>query len=416
MMNVFLLQAAQQTYQACQYAGGSGTLQQSWVEISALVVLAGFAIATLIYTLGNILNVSFREKMKQLAKAEAAQAAFGLMIIVALIAFAQFSCNVSTAVTSQITGTGMSQFAYSNYYVANLLFVNGFGLIAGMYSTSIQYSSEMQVIEEILDATDNPISKTFANYVNAFNPLQLFSKVGGALSVLGFKLEPSQSLGSIYGSYASLYLVTFGALITISFASLLILFLMLPLIQYGALVVVVPVAIIMRLLLFTGPRLRDAADHLLAIGIAFYFILPLTLIMDSYIVSWTYCIPPMTVATGCNPYSAYTGLYTENSVTINNFFQGNTVKINNPFTGGVQNVPTNLFQDSQIPVLGASFNFAQIIWAPPTATDYAIKLAQYTFQSTLLIALDYAITLAFAIGLAKAFARVSGFFSIGQFW
>ena len=275
--------------QTCALGGGSGLFQQQWVGISALIVLVAFVISAMMYALGNTLTSSFREKLKQLAKAEAVQALLGLVIIFALIAFSEITCTIGSSMSQQITGSTLAPFAFAQFYIGNLLFANGFGLVGAMYSTSIQYTTVGLVVKFFSDSLVLPFSSA-ATALPSLIPGA--GKIGALLGGWGFSVGPSANLANLYNSYASVLSGAYTDLVIISFASLLIVFLMLPLVQYASLTLIVPLSIVMRLLPFMGPKLRDTSDTLLAIAIAFYFILPLTIVLDSYIVSWAYCIPP----------------------------------------------------------------------------------------------------------------------------
>ncbi len=402
--------------QTCALGGGSGLFQQQWVGISALIVLVAFVISAMMYALGNTLTSSFREKLKQLAKAEAVQALLGLVIIFALIAFSEITCTIGSSMSQQITGSTLAPFAFAQFYIGNLLFANGFGLVGAMYSTSIQYTTVGLVVKFFSDSLVLPFSSA-ATALPSLIPGA--GKIGALLGGWGFSVGPSANLANLYNSYASVLSGAYTDLVIISFASLLIVFLMLPLVQYASLTLIVPLSIVMRLLPFMGPKLRDTSDTLLAIAIAFYFILPLTIVLDSYIVSWAYCIPPMTSASGsCNPYVGYLGQYTENTLVINSLLQTSTNTISNGFIGGGgYSTFTNIFTGGQF--LFSGFNFQslmQIIYAPGVVANYTNQVAQYMFQSTILIALDYVITLGFAVALMKSIARVNALFVSGPFW
>ncbi len=407
MLETFLLDT-------CALGGGTGMLQQSWVQISVLILLVAFVLAGAIFTIGNFLTITFREKFKQIAKLEAVQAVIGFAIILGILAFSELTCNIGTSVSHQLVGTSLTPLNYSQYYIANLLFSTGFGLVGNFYATGIQYTSFSIVINELSDTVGNPIGAGLYGLIST-GPL---GKIIGGIPGVG--LAPGENLAALYSAYATLFSGVFTDLVILSFASLLLVFLLLPAVQYAALVVAVPVAIIMRLLPFAGPRLRSSADSILALGLAFYFVLPLTIVMNGYIISWSYCTGALSQASGsCNPYSAYLGPYTENNFLTNTFLQGNDVQLNAGFLnlfglGGGFKALTNIFAGG--PVVLSGFNFFQIINAPTLATKYSTQVAQYVFQSTILLAVDYTITIAFAIGLSKAFNSIGSVFVSGRFW
>ena len=53
---------------------------------------------------------------------------------------------------------------------------------------------------------------------------------------------------------------------------------------------------------------------------------------------------------------------------------------------------------------------------PGQTDNYGVEVAEYMFTSIVLIALDVAITLGFAQGLARGLGSISGAMNVGPFW
>ena len=91
-------------------------------------------------------------------------------------------------------------------------------------------------------------------------------------------------IGTLFGFSGALS-SSFEPLIVVTFGILFMIYLLLPIITALALTVVVPLALIMRSIPFAGPKLRESSDTFMSLAIGFYFILPLAILMNSYIIS-----------------------------------------------------------------------------------------------------------------------------------
>ncbi len=394
------------TSPSCNF-GGILT-QNQWVGISLLVAVAGILIASIIYTFGNILPGQNREKLKSLSKFEFAQIGISIITIAALLAFSQVICGISLLFSHQILASSgnigaasADPFTFSMYYVSELLFDQGTTLQASIYSTTIGYS----IVVNLLESSHNAIATFFSSFLDKIPSISV-----GPISL---KLDLSSSFSDLYNMFIGV-LLQISALVIIPFAILTILYLLIPIIQSTALVVIIPVSIIMRMLSFTGPKLREAASALLAIGIAFYFILPLTIVMDAYMVNWMQC-----TGTGCNAYSAYLNSYSVSNLPISGIFTNQKISIGiNPFgaTGAIS-VPLNIFANGYALLSTPNLGFSALYFAPSLVEKYIEAASMFLFQGIVLISLDMVITIGFAMGLAKSFNAVSDFLGVNpSFW
>jgi len=352
-------------FNTCAFAG-VGVNANNWIGINMLVVLLFFTIAALIYALSNLLPPSPREKLKTTSKFEIMQMILSIFIIIILVGIASVSCNFTKSIV------GMDPFEAAQIYIGKLLFVDGINLATHIYSTSIEF----MIGSEIYNILGPPISIKLINS----------STVKASASV-------SPSLGNIYNTYAGI-IVSYNTLVIPTFGMLFFNFLMLFIVKATMLTVVLPVAIAMRTLSFLGPRLRESANSFLALAIAFYFIYPLTFVMDSYIVNWTYCIGAQST---CNPYySSYPLTYTASSIPASSLFATNP---NYNLFGFAFTLPFNFYSSV---LSGIPFQYLFILLAPSSVGVIAQQVSDFLFQGIFLMALNISITVAFAISLTKA--------------
>jgi hypothetical protein len=348
----------------CSFAGG-GVNQYNWISINMIIVLAFLTIAGLIYALSNLLPPRTMSKLKSISRFEMAQVVISLIIIIAIAGLASLSCNFTNSIA------GMDTFEAAEVYIAKLLYVNGINLAAHIYSTSIEF----MVVGEI------------ARYASVF--------LSGSkeLEAGAFKASVSISpdIYKVYSNYADL-IVSYNIFVIVTFGMLFLMFLSLFIVKGIMLTVVLPVAIAMRSLAFFGPRLREAANSFLALAIAFYFIFPLTFVMDSYIVNWTYCTGSLS---SCNPYySSYPVSYTSSSMPPSSLFTANPQYT---VLGLTFNVPLNFYSSAF--VSGVS---TQALYPPFAVGTISQEVADFLFQGIVLMALDLGITAAFAKSLTNA--------------
>ncbi|MGC8662312.1 MAG: hypothetical protein ACP5RT_00820 [Candidatus Micrarchaeia archaeon] len=348
----------------CSFAGG-GINANNWIGINLIIVIFFFTLAGFIYAMSNLFPASMREKLKITAKFEISQMLISIFIILLLVGFASFSCNFTNSLV------GMDAFGAAQAYIGRLLFVDGINLATHIYSTSIQFM----------------IGSEIAKFISGFgSEIPIIST-----SVLKIKLSISPSLADIYSTYGDT-IVGYNLFVVITFGMLFLQFLALFIDKSIALTVVLPVAIAMRSLSFMGPKLRESANSFLALAIAFYFIFPLTFVMNSYIMNWTYCNNPNIA---CNPYfSNYPISYTASSPKPSSLF---TTNPSYNFWGFSITVPANFYSS-----MGGGLPIQEIVLAPSALATIAEEVSDFVFQGIFLMAIDFGITVAFAIGLTKA--------------
>ncbi|MGC8710338.1 MAG: hypothetical protein ACP5RF_01885 [Candidatus Micrarchaeia archaeon] len=368
MMDLFML-----AFNTCAIGGG-GVNTNNWIGINMLVVLVFFAIAGILYALSNLMPASAREKIKTIAKFEGMQVITSLFIIFVIAAFAATSCSISNSIS------GMDTFAAAQYYLANLLFVNGLNLVTHIYTVSIEFT----------------IAGIIARFVGGF-VMSLLSHTM-SISIFNFSIGLSSGVETVYDSYAGA-VVSYNIFVIVSFGMLFLQFLMLFIVKAIALTIVLPLAIIMRSLSFVGPKLRETADAFLALAIAFYFIYPLTFVMNSYVMNWLYCSGG---ASTCNPYLyEYPFAYSTQQLSESTLFNSNP-----SYT--VFGFPIQIPADFYGTMLSNGLSFQDILLAPASIGAIAQEVSEYLFQGVFLVALDLALTVGFALGLSKALTRGLG--------
>ena len=371
-----------------------GLNSYNWIGVNSIVIMLSLSIASLAYVIANLVGTQDANKIKGYIRYEYVQAVIAIAIIVIVLAISSTVCNLSVS----LTPNGQAPFAFAQNYVGTLLFVHGTGLITQMYAASVQYT----VFGNVIDFFSSEVASSLQK---ALVTLPSFAGVSITLS-------PGGAFASTFNSYASILTDEYTPLVIATFGMLFIQYIILPLISGSALVIVLPIALIMRSLSFTGPRLRNTADSFIAIALAFYFIFPLTFVMDQGIMNWLYCANG---ATGtCNPYAAYAGAYTSPTISESSLFANNPTPLPSwldlPSTF-YQGTFSSLFFDSQT---GNSNPITSVIYAPTAIVGFADEVSQYIFQGIVLMALNTAITIVFAIGLTKGLSESLNFLGGGN--
>lgn len=407
--SAILLGIASNSYSSECIFGGSVTSTASlntgnWIGINFLVILLSFTIAGVVYSLSNLFPVSTKEKMKGAAKFEAFQGLISIAIIIVLIAFSSVTCNIGADLTVSsaqvINATYQNPMQFAESYIGNLMFSQGLSLFSQIYTESVLLAINANLASIIDEALENLVE--------------------GFLSI---SFSPGL-MGTLYGFSGALG-ATFEPLIVVSFGVLFMIYLLLPMIQSLALTVIVPLALIMRSIPFAGPKLRESSDTFLSLAVGFYFILPLAILMNSYLIHWVYTPCNATTGALCNPYSQFTSAYQLNQVNTNQLFNTPPQQL-----GSAKTPLGNIFSSISIPssflsssiaqsggilgglagVLAATYDLPQIM------VTYSLKTAEYVFNAVFLIGLDLAITLAFSQGLTKGLNGVGRMLSVGPFW
>lgn len=368
--------------QSCNF----GTINRNdWISISVLVVMATMMIGSLLYSLSGILPFINREKLRGIVRYEAVEGIVSILIIILLITFSTFSCTVVSSLTYSSTKT-YDPIQFSENYISSLLFVQGQKLTTTLFADTINV---------LLAGTATDILTQDFLIQNL-----------EAMSSRGSKLSFSANLPNLFYSYADIYVGSMMSLVTATFGMLLLIYILLPLIASAALAVLIPISIILRSLSFTGPRLRESANILLAISIGLYFVFPLTIVLNSAIINWMYCQN----TTICNPYySTYIKTDTLTSLPTSFLFSTN---------GGWQTTGYSNSISFFANIFGASspLSILSLFTMPIAMQQASFSVAEYLFQGIVLLGLDFAITLGFVQGLAGGLSSVSRIMGIGPFW
>lgn len=368
-----------------------------WIGITVLVILISLLAAAAVYAFSGPLPGNTRERLRGVVKFEYIQGIFSIILVIALFSMSLSACAIGGELTQGATTNYQDPFQFANYYIGNLLFSKGLTLTTSMFSEGVVL---------VIDAFFVTYALSFAG---SFIP---------PLSVKGFSILPaiatSDQPATVIYDYSSVLNLLLEPIVVVTFGLLFVVFLALPAIEALSLTLIIPVAIIMRSLSFTGPRLREASNALIAIAIAFYFILPLTIAMNYYVVNWTYCLN----GGSCNPYaSTYLQPYKVNSLPLSQLFT-------NPEVQNIQglsvSVPYN-FYAAEIQSNGGFSAIAKqvataLVTMPQQLDNFVDYTAQYLFQAIFLIGLDVGITIGFAIGLHKGLESIGQVLGVGPFW
>ena len=277
--------------------------------------------------------------------------------------------------------------------MGNLLFSRGTALVGQLYISGIEFGIGAQVLGY---AISNALTYLYNAIVTA-HP---------ALSVMN---TPSIGISDILASYGALFMGTYASIVVAVWGILFVLFLTLPLIQAGALTVVLPVAIVMRTLAYSGPKLRETSNTFIAFAIGFFFVLPLTIALDSTIAN---CL----TTTGIQSGSCW-WINSQYITPISLQIPTPQLFSSTPLTISGLGVSSNLF--SSLASNGAAPGIYMLVLlfdAPIVAWNYASKIADYTFLGIVLTGIDFLITLGFIAGFARSLNAISGIFRGERFW
>ncbi len=379
-----------QPLQACALYGNSD-YTNDWLPINYLVIIIGFMLIAVLYAIGRALPPKTRSAITGMTKIEMTQLLISALIIVMLMFFSSAACNISSSISQQLTGTSLGPFTYADYYIGNLSTNTGLKLLTNIYSDSISFSIDARVYS------------------------YLAAQLSGKLGTPKIPIGPGASLTVVEGYdlsigyylIADLYMALFSPLLVITIGMLFLQYLALPLIKLTAFALLLPVAIIVRSVAYTGAGgsgLRNAANAILAIAIALYIIYPVTIALDAYMVHWIFSTQ--------NPLYPYLNMGFTLTQLPSSFFSStaSSSSISLPF--GIAAMPT-LSLLSGVSSLGLTGLYNP--YTPVTVSNQIIDLmAQFIFVGVILFALNIAITMAFAMSLAKALN--TGIEGAASFW
>ena len=383
-----------------QMCGFATINRGDWISMCALVVLLSVTIAAMVYAIGNFLPGEKREKLKGAVRYEIIEALISLIIIFVLIAFAAFSCTAGGALLGY--KGYMDVFNSADNYVGSLLFTNGLSITGNIYTISQQYD----------------IVSGFLEYASGAGAAAVTAALHVGYGPLTFQISTSANF--FFSKISTLFTGVYVGMLDATFAGLFILFLLLKIIEAGALTVVAPIAILMRSLSFMGPQLRRTSNLFLGMAIGLYFVLPLMVAFNSYVAS---CL---NISTGivqpvCSyPYfSDYLKPYVLPAMSTSIFTSSTTYPIDSTqlpgFVGSGAAMPISIYTPALN--MGQFGQFISIIFEGPTlALQYGTLVAGYLFLGIVLVALDIGVTAGFVIGISKGLDSIGNVFGGGPFF
>lgn len=379
----------------CAIMGGT-TYVNNWLSINLLVILVSLLLGALVFALSRLLPSRFSGKVTSAVRTELTQAFLSAIIIMVLLAMASTACNISASMSKSLTGSTLNPFQYADYYVGNLSTNTGLSLLSNVYMDSIQYSIESTILD-----------LTYGQLLNNYIPTAEIAPVGAGIEI---KFGTSLSLGKVFKFLSDVYLSVFALLLITVIGALYIQWLMLPVLQYTAFVIILPVALVMRSISFVGVNLRNTANAFLAIAIAAYLIYPLMVGFDAYSVSWIFSANNpsyqyLQYAYTFTPYSASTFL---SQLPSNSLIAGNPATSSAFISSYLSSasISSPWVEPGSILVSAAT---------APFATDVLVKeVAKFLFIGIFMFAINIGVTAALAMGLTKALN--SGVEGASTFW
>lgn len=431
MLNILLATPAP----AC---GFTAVNVSNWLGISALVILAIVTLAGLVYAVSNLMPTERRTRLRGAASYEMYEALLGLIIIAALFMLSSVECHVGAMLAGQ--SSYQNVFATDTNFVGNLLFLNGLAVTGNLYSASIEFI-----------VVANVYFYASTQLIGFFGAASWIPKSGGTPIVPGLKLSfaPSSSIDALMLEFSNLFTAIYGLMLIVTFGGLFVLMFAIPIIQAGAFTAIVPVAILMRSLPFAGPQLRRTSNEFLALAIALYLVFPLTIMLNSYVAS---CLKLSIGGTGvsCASFTGLTSIqnYLTQSYASSITSGATSIFTSNPATSSTSATCTVAQQaagtcscasgaaagacSSFLPSTLQGINLPSSFWgtvffssqglsnlvtamfnAPAVAQQYGFVVAEYMFLGVVMVAIDLAITVGFALGLAKGFNYFNRLFSEG---
>ncbi|MEM0154729.1 MAG: hypothetical protein QW814_02755 [Methanothrix sp.] len=394
---MFILAATTPAINYCQLFGGPASPYISgWLPLTYLVIALGFLIVAILYMAGRLLPSSASSKIREITKSEIAQIFISIFIILILLSMTTTACNLSSSLGSQVLSSagvpnsnGLSPFQYADYYIGTLALNHGINLLGYIYTTSIGYAIEARVI--------TALSKDLS-----------FSTGGDA--VISFGITYEHDLGSLYGALSDVYFDALSPILIITIGMLYLQYLALPLLEYTAFTVILPVAILIRLIPYGGNGLKSASNAIIAIAIAAYIIYPLMIAFDSYMIYWIYS-PALNPAYGCT--NCLSTAYTLPSIPSSSFLSTKVTSSTNKELGSITSV-LGISAPAANNVLSSSFYSSLTLDPEPTAAYITQQMSEFIFVAVFLFGLNLAVTIGFAMGLARGLN--AGIEGSASFW
>ncbi len=390
---------------ACALYGASN-YTNSWISINLLVVLIGLIVTSLVYVLTKLLPRSVSSRITEMSRTEITQLFLSVVIILVLLSFTTFACSAVGNLSTKLTGQSMGPFTYADYYIGNLTFNTGLSLLSNIYSYSVALSLSSRIVSGISQLAAPSLSSL------------LLGKSAAHIVSIRPDFDPAIPLALLSDEY----LLVFNTVMITSIGTLMLQYILIPLIKYTAFTVLLPVALILRSIAYAGyggNGLRSASNVFIAIAVAAYLIYPLTIAFDSYVIHWifTSCTAGTSAAT-CNPDFQYLNTaYGIAKISPSSYFSqissytSGSVGASVPIPSNLNSPLSPFYLYSQ---LGGTKTFTLIFNAGGTTLNFVKLMSQYLFTAVMMFALNFAITIGFAMSLSKALDN--GIIGASNFW
>lgn len=392
----------------------------SWLGINILVIAVAFIGIGLLFMATRFLNENAKAKLTGITKMEVMQTFISLIIIVALAVFANSACGFfqsiapaagAATVTSEgslscplatVSASGTDPFSYAESYVGQLAFDIGPNLAVASYSTAFATG----VLSGLWTAVGDAVGQILTSAINA--ALQ-------AIPYFDINFPIGFDIGIAYGLLSDAYIIYLIPLIVVADSVMFVQYVALIAIQSLAFTILLPIAIILRSVSVVASPVRNVANSLIAIAIAMYLVYPLTIAFDAYAINWLYTPCSAGSAPGsCNPSASficdtYSVQAVQNSCSLSQppIYEGSGKYYSQ---SGWSCLESGL--ESVVGGLGVLVNPTQGLQVQLLTTVNGI--AEYVFDALLMFAVNISITVAFAMGLAKAFNN--GIEGAATFW
>jgi hypothetical protein len=384
----------------------------NWIGVDALIVLATLSVGAIIYSLSGLLPNPMRDRLKGAVRIEYTEGFFSIVLIASLVSMAYAACGAGAALSGLPSGDYQNIFQSDSYYITSLLFVKGTSITTQLIAQGMILSIDSAFSNNIFFSLSSSVGKITGSGILSKIPIKSVQFLSNYVII-----NYTGRISNVYSSYSNTYVV-YSGFIVVTFGALFILYFLLPLISALALNLLVPVAILMRSISFAGPKLREASNALIALGVALFFVFPLTISVNQGIMNWLYCANG---TTSCNPYTTYLGSYDLGNIPLAYLLTPQTANFGN--AGGVPlTLPVSFYLATTASGSGGYGSYIMnliegLILLPNQVNNMTAEVAQYVFEGIVLIAIDFAITMGFAQGLYKGLNAIPSIMgNSGPFW
>ncbi len=375
---------------SCQLFGGSSYVT-GWLGIIYLILGASIFIIVMVYIISKLLTPSLNAKLTAVVRSEIMQVFLIVIIILILMSFLETSCSLTMGVSKSLTGMDLTPFQFADYYLGNLAFGRGIDILTQVYTYAITY------------AIDARIWGIIGSIIGVSTP-------GINTEEFGLNFPVGADLGGMYSIISDGYIAILAPLLVISIGMLQLQWLALPIIEYTAFTVVLPVALVLRVFSFSGGGLRRASNEFLALAIAMYLIYPLMISFDAYAINFIFSpANPVYSCTNC-----LNTPFTVNSTSSSGFFSSiyNSSSTGTSTGFSVTSPSINTLLSTTI-----LSSYASSLFPPEAIIEFnsvISQMGQYIFTALFMFGIDIVVTAAFAMGLSKGLN--SGIEGAASFW